>query len=121
MNSAATHKLAALGLFTGSTVMVRQRSRAQEVLSDQPACSCVAAATVKAVSWLSVCGMAEILLHAMQEVLARNLAQRTKTPLVVVLVHGGALDVSWLQHSSRIGAVMTAWYPGQVHLLMLPA
>ena len=28
--------------------------------------------------------------------------------------------MSWLQHSRRIGAIMTAWYPGQVHPLILP-
>ena len=49
-----------------------------------------------------------------QEALAKNLAGRTKTPLVAILVHGGPLDVSWLQDSPRIGAIMTAWYPGQV-------
>ena len=43
----------------------------------------------------------------------RNLAQRTRTPLVAILVHGGALDVLWLHHSSRVGAILTAWYPGQ--------
>ena len=41
-------------------------------------------------------------------------AKRTSTPLVVVLVHGGPLDVEWLQTSPRVGAILTAWFPGQV-------
>ncbi|PSC72215.1 putative beta-D-xylosidase 7 [Micractinium conductrix] len=36
-----------------------------------------------------------------------------KTKIVVVLVHGGPLDVSELQASPRIGAMLTAWVPGE--------
>lgn len=43
-------------------------------------------------------------------------AVNTNTPIVVVLIHGGPLDVSWLEKSDRIGAIMSAWYPGQVSL-----
>ena len=32
---------------------------------------------------------------------------------MVVLIHGGPIDVSDMQASSRVGAVVTAWYPGQ--------
>lgn len=52
-------------------------------------------------------------------------AQRTNASIVVVLIHGGPLDVEWLQNSPRVGAILTAWYPGQVRtaccLLVLPA
>jgi len=41
------------------------------------------------------------------------LANRTSTPLVVVLIHGGPLDISDMQASPRVGAVLTAWHPGQ--------
>ena len=41
-------------------------------------------------------------------------AVNTKTPIVVVLIHGGPLDVSWMHNSDRVGAIMSAWYPGQV-------
>ena len=43
-------------------------------------------------------------------------AVNTNTPIVVVLIHGGPLDVSWMDKSDRIGAIMSAWYPGQVGL-----
>lgn len=41
-------------------------------------------------------------------------AKRTSATIVVVLVHGGPLDVEWLHLSPRVGAVMSAWFPGQV-------
>ena len=53
-------------------------------------------------------------LPGLQQALAQNLAARTRTALVAVLVHGGPLDVAWLQESPRFGAILTAWYPGQV-------
>ncbi|KAK9802811.1 hypothetical protein WJX73_010724 [Symbiochloris irregularis] len=54
-----------------------------------------------------------LLLPGLQQTLAENVARRTKTPLVVILVHGGPLDVSWIQNSPRYGSILTAWYPGQ--------
>ena len=41
------------------------------------------------------------------------MAKRSSTPIVVVLVHGGPLDVEWLQRSPRVAALLTAWTPGQ--------
>ncbi len=41
-------------------------------------------------------------------------AVNTDTPIIVVLVHGGPLDVSWLEKSDRISGILSAWYPGQV-------
>lgn len=37
------------------------------------------------------------------------LATRTTKPLVVVLVHNGPIDVSELQASPRVGAILSAW------------
>lgn len=34
--------------------------------------------------------------------------------LVVVLLNGGPIDVSWMQNADRVGAILTAWFPGQV-------
>lgn len=44
----------------------------------------------------------------------QGVAQYTKAHIVVILIHGGPLDVEWLQQSDRVGAILTAWYPGQV-------
>ena len=49
-----------------------------------------------------------------QESLALALARMTTTPLVLVLVHGGPLDISTLSADPRFGAILTAWYPAQV-------
>ncbi|GAB4820706.1 hypothetical protein N2152v2_007752 [Parachlorella kessleri] len=54
-----------------------------------------------------------LLLPGSQMDLIQAAAKRTSTPLVVVLVHGGPLDVEWLQTSTRVGAILTAWFPGQ--------
>ncbi len=32
---------------------------------------------------------------------------------ILVLVHGSALDVAWAQGSPRVGAIISAFYPGQ--------
>ena len=37
------------------------------------------------------------------------LAAGTSTPLVVVLVHNGPLDISELEASPRVGAILSAW------------
>lgn len=37
------------------------------------------------------------------------LAMRTTKPLVVVLVHNGPIDISELQASPRVGAIVSAW------------
>ena len=44
----------------------------------------------------------------------QGLAARTDAKIVVVLIHGGPLAVEWLQKSTRISAILTAWMPGQV-------
>ena len=35
-------------------------------------------------------------------------------PQVLVLVHGSAVDVAWADASRRVGAILTAFYPGQM-------
>ncbi|KAL4424088.1 hypothetical protein ABPG75_001389 [Micractinium tetrahymenae] len=45
--------------------------------------------------------------------LIQGVARRTCTPLVVVLIHGAPLDVDWLHNSPRVGAILSAWTPGQ--------
>lgn len=49
-----------------------------------------------------------------QLTLAQALAVQTKTPLAAVLLHGGPVDVQWLQESDRFSAILTCFYPGQV-------
>ena len=44
----------------------------------------------------------------------QTVAVGTTTPIIVVLIHGGPLDVSWFEESDRVDAILTAWFPGQV-------
>lgn len=37
----------------------------------------------------------------------------TTKPIIVVLVHGGPLDVSEMEATPRVGAILTLWFPGQ--------
>jgi phenylacetate-coenzyme A ligase PaaK-like adenylate-forming protein len=55
-----------------------------------------------------------LLLPGVQEDLIKAIAKRTTTPIVVVLINGGNLDVAWAVNSDRVSAILTAWYPGQV-------
>eukprot|EP00884_Botryococcus_braunii_P013666 jgi/Botrbrau1/222/Bobra.0022s0201.1 len=45
--------------------------------------------------------------------MVKLVVQQTRTPLVVVLIHGGPVDVQWLHQSDHVAAILTAWYPGQ--------
>lgn len=45
--------------------------------------------------------------------LPQALAAATTKPLVVVLLHGGPLDVADMMASPRVGAILSAWVPGQ--------
>lgn len=56
----------------------------------------------------------DLLLPHPQMELARFVLQQTSTPVVVVLIHGGPVDINLLQQSPRVPAILTAWYPGQV-------
>ncbi len=55
-----------------------------------------------------------LLLPGVQLDLVKAVARRTKTPIVVVLVNGGPLDIEWIVNSPRINSILMAWYPGQV-------
>jgi beta-glucosidase len=46
--------------------------------------------------------------------LVKLLAAHSSTPIVMVLVNGGPIDVSWAISSPRVVAVIEAWYPGQL-------
>jgi hypothetical protein len=37
------------------------------------------------------------------------IANLTTTPIVLVLVHGGALSVEWAAASTRVSAIVSAW------------
>lgn len=45
--------------------------------------------------------------------LIQGVARRTRTPIVVVLIHGAPLEVGWLHSSPRVGAILSAWTSGQ--------
>ena len=53
-------------------------------------------------------------LPGMQETFMRLLARLTSTPIIVVLIHGGPVDVAWMQESPRVDSILTAWYPGEM-------
>jgi len=42
--------------------------------------------------------------------LVKAIAKRTRTPIVVVLINGGAIDVEWMVKSDRVSAIVEAWY-----------
>ncbi|PRW34064.1 putative beta-D-xylosidase 7 [Chlorella sorokiniana] len=58
-------------------------------------------------------------LNPNQEALWKDLVARTSKKIVVVLMHGGGLDISDMMRTAvrtpgaRISAVMTTWFPGQ--------
>lgn len=39
---------------------------------------------------------------------------------MLVLVHGSAVDVEWADASARVGAILSAFYPGQMARSHLP-
>lgn len=45
--------------------------------------------------------------------LPQALAAAAGKPLVVVLIHGGPLDVSDMLAAPGVGAILSAWVPGQ--------
>lgn len=50
-----------------------------------------------------------------QSDLIKALARRAPNlPLVVVLVHGGGLDVAWMQQIPSVKAILSVPFPGQV-------
>ena len=55
-----------------------------------------------------------LLLTGVQMDLVKYLAKHCTTPLVLVLVNGGPIDVQWAIESPRVAAVLVSWYPGQI-------
>ena len=56
-------------------------------------------------------------LPGVQEVEAMQIARMTDAPIIVVLIHGGPVDIQPLQEHPRFDAILTAWFPGQVRAL----
>lgn len=56
----------------------------------------------------------------MARLLLQGVARRTRTPIVVVLIHGAPLDVGWLHSSPRVGAILSAWTLGQARVPCQP-
>lgn len=61
---------------------------------------------------------AECPCHTMLCTALQAVAKRTGTPIAVVLVHGAPLDVSWLQASPRVSAILSVWMPAQASAAM---
>ena len=55
----------------------------------------------------------DIGLPGQQQDLLQALTTLTTTPIVLVLVQGGAISVEWAHASDRVGAILSAWYPGE--------
>ncbi|KAG6415252.1 hypothetical protein SASPL_122658 [Salvia splendens] len=54
-----------------------------------------------------------LLLPGRQRELISNVAAASKGPTILVLMTGGAVDVSFAKHDPKIGAIVWAGYPGQ--------
>jgi beta-D-xylosidase 4 len=54
-----------------------------------------------------------ITLPGVQNDLAVAVMTASKNPIIVVLVNGGPLDITYLRDSPRVGAIVEAWYGGQ--------
>jgi hypothetical protein len=50
-----------------------------------------------------------LLLPGVQLDLVKAIAKRTTTPIIVVLINGGAIDVEWMVKSNRVSAIVEAW------------
>ena len=55
----------------------------------------------------------DVLLPGRQQELITSVAKAAKRPLVLVLLSGGPIDVSFAKDDSRIGGIFWAGYPGQ--------
>ena len=57
----------------------------------------------------------DLQLPGRQEELLKTLVKRAPgLPLVVVLLHGGPLEIGWLAKHNSVAAIISAGYPGQV-------
>ncbi|KAL9245159.1 hypothetical protein vseg_018840 [Gypsophila vaccaria] len=55
----------------------------------------------------------DLILPGKQQILIRQVAKAAKRPVVLVLLCGGPVDVSFAKVNPRIGAIIWAGYPGQ--------
>lgn len=56
---------------------------------------------------------AGLLLPGRQQELISKVAAASKGPMILVLMSGGPIDVSFAKHDPKIGAILWAGYPGQ--------
>ena len=54
-----------------------------------------------------------LLLPGRQQELVSKVSMASKGPTILVLMSGGAIDVSFAKNDPRIGAIVWAGYPGQ--------
>jgi beta-glucosidase-like glycosyl hydrolase len=54
-----------------------------------------------------------LLLSYVQEELLKTVASAAKSPIILVIMSGGTIDVSWALDSPKVGAILQSWYPGQ--------
>lgn len=55
----------------------------------------------------------DLMLPGQQEALVRAVAAASKKPVVLVLVCGGPVDVSFAKYDPKIGSILWAGYPGE--------
>ncbi|CAL9046786.1 unnamed protein product [Musa banksii] len=55
----------------------------------------------------------DLLLPGMQQTLISKVAEAAKKPIILVLLSGGPLDITFAKNDPRIGAILWAGYPGE--------
>ncbi|GAA0149567.1 glucosidase [Lithospermum erythrorhizon] len=55
----------------------------------------------------------ELVLPGEQQRLIENVAQAAKSPVILVLLTGGPVDISFAKENSKIGSILWAGYPGE--------
>ncbi|URD93709.1 beta-D-xylosidase [Musa troglodytarum] len=55
----------------------------------------------------------DLVLPGMQQALISNVAEAAKKPIILVLLSGGPLDITFAENDPRIGAILWAGYPGE--------
>lgn len=55
----------------------------------------------------------DLLLPGRQQELVSKIAEASKGPVILVLMSGGPIDVSFAKYDNRIAAILWAGYPGQ--------
>jgi beta-glucosidase len=46
--------------------------------------------------------------------LVKAIAMRSAVPIVLVVMSGGSVDLSWAHQSPRVASIVECWYPGQI-------